>query len=398
MKYFEEHPIVKKAMNEIHDRIPINLIGIHGKLYDPKLFVHPGGTGFIEMCMGCDCSTLFETHHLNKHLADKMLLTLPIVGEYEIQYKYDWNKYANIRSSVFKLFPTRNSREMNFVTKVTLITYVIITFMLHLILLNTIPNFGIWYFFICLSSSFANSIMGAFGHNGIHKMSVSSILLDWNGLSCYEWLYEHVHSHHMYVNTNKDHDAISMMPFLNWIPNKKSLFSAYGKHFVYMIGEIVVVIQGNFVHMVRWKVLKNKKFPIHIRFAPTLFIIRWISHVYMQGVLLGTCSLLICLMFAGYYFTALAHLNHANPHINYTENTHNRHNDFLIHQLTNTININTQFSHLVLYLDRQVLHHLFPTIDHSQLSKIEILKHRHKTMYFLNTRVNETLNKYSISM
>ena len=143
MKYFEEHPIVKKAMNEIHDRIPINLIGIHGKLYDPKLFVHPGGTGFIEMCMGCDCSTLFETHHLNKHLADKMLLTLPIVGEYEIQYKYDWNKYANIRSSVFKLFPTRNSREMNFVTKVTLITYVIITFMLHLILLNTIPNFGI---------------------------------------------------------------------------------------------------------------------------------------------------------------------------------------------------------------------------------------------------------------
>ena len=73
--------------------------------------------------------------------------------------------------------------------------------------------------------------------------------MDFNGLSTPEWLLEHISSHHMYTNTKHDHDAISMMPFLNWIPTKdKSLFSSRGKHIIYLLAEIIVPIQGLLIH------------------------------------------------------------------------------------------------------------------------------------------------------
>ena len=118
----------------------------------------------------------------------------------------------------------------------------------------------------------------------------------------------------MYVNTEYDHDSISMEPFLQWIPHQSqnwlTAYAPYVKHILYAFAEIVVSIQGNLVHRTRWTGLLDPHLPIWIRFAPFLFIVRIGSYFIFQGMSgIATAAMTLC--FAGYFFAYLAHLNHA---------------------------------------------------------------------------------------
>lgn len=194
------------------------------------------------------------------------------------------------------------------------------------------------------------------------------MLLDWNGLSSFEWLFEHVHSHHMHVNTLHDHDAISMRPFLHWLrADGPGLLGARGKHLVYAVGELAVAAQGTLGHRFRWLPLRDGRFPWHLRLAPFAFVLRVLSHLLVQGVWVGGVSLLLSLAFASYYFGYLAHLSHAAPDAKPVDG------DFVAQQTCNTADVDVPSAgrHLALHLDRQVGHHLFPAVDHSRLPALE---------------------------
>lgn len=412
MHFYKKHPIVRKALEDINSQIPHNAIGIRGRLYsisslnDKNVFNHPGGNALIKINEGTDITNLFETHHLNITLAEQYLQKLPHIGFYEQYVKYDFTMYDKLRKIVFNNFNTRKSRKMNNFTKYSLYSYVVLTLFFHYLLLCE-SKYSLKYIILCILSSICNTICGSFGHNGVHNLSLSSLLLDWNGLSSIEWLLEHAHSHHMYTNTEYDHDAISLRPFLNWIPsNNSSFFAEKGKHLIYLIGELVVAIQGNLVHRCRWKLLFKKEYPMFLRLSPFVFISRILSHIIYQGFKFGSITLVICLMIASYYFSYLAHLNHG-----YSEsNESNESNDFVLEQLkhTNDINIDSKLSHLFLMLDRQTIHHLFPSIDHCHLKKVKeiLIKYIQETenskisinsdsLIELNNKVNQTLNDLS---
>ena len=412
MYFYKKHPVVRKAFENINNNIPYDAVGIRGRLYsisslnDKNIFNHPGGNTLIQINEGTDITNLFETHHLNIKLAEQYLQKLPHIGFYKQIIKYDFTLYNKLRKVVLSYFTTRKDRKMNNFTKYSLYIYIILTFIFHILLLNE-SEYSFKYIILCIGSSICNTVCGSFGHNGIHNLSLSSLLLDWNGLSSIEWLLEHVHSHHMYTNTEYDHDAISLRPFLNWIPsNSSSFFAEKGKHLIYLIGELIVAIQGNLVHRCRWKILFKKEYPIFLRFGPLVFISRILSHLIFQGIKFGSITLIICLMIASYYFSYLAHLNHG-----YSEsNESNKSNDFVIEQLkhTNDININSKLSHLFLMLDRQTVHHLFPSIDHCHLKKVKdiLIKYIKDENYSkinlnsnnlveLNNKVNQILNNLS---
>ncbi len=377
---YKNLPILKKALSPLYKGIPDNTIGIYGKLYNVKDFDHPGGKVFLEISLGTDATSLFETHHLNMKHAKKILENIPMVGTYEQINQYDYTSYRAYRDIVFKQFPTRESRSMSFDNRVCMYAIIFITIVAHIILLFQPLNY--FWLPLCILSACLNTICGGYGHNAIHQLNPVSMFLDWNGLSGYEWLLEHIQSHHMHVNTEYDHDSVSMEPFLTWIPNRKKGFInkiTFFMHVLFFFSENIVAINGIFIHRGRWKIVTNKDFPLWMRLAPFMFILRFLGHVVIMGTT-GIITFVTTLCMAGYMFAYLAHLNHT-----YDKDVRP---DFLAHQMANTKDIDTFLkAQYILFLDRQVLHHMFPSIDQTRF----VNKKNGYSIEKLNKLMNKTL-------
>ena len=378
---FKSHPVVKKCIPE--NAIPDDCIGVRGKIYPICNIKHPGGSTFIEMCAGCDATPLYESHHLNIRVANNLLDTLSHTGTYTPSKTYNYGSYSELRRRALNLLPTRASRTMDTSTRCVQTAVVCLTIVAHIRVLNSATIFN------CVLSACLNTVCGGFGHNFLHRLEMGAILLDWNGLSCYEWLHEHVHSHHMYVNTRHDHDALSMEPFLYWLERRgKGILGPRTKHLVYAVAEVVVALQGNLGHRMRWSQLYNPRLPLWLRIAPFLFLLRVFSHVIVQGWVKGGITLFFVMSMASFYFATIAHMSHAVPNgIEY--------DSFLDSQLGNTVDVKveTRFAYLLLFLDRQRLHHLFPSVDHTRLFTLKKIAPSHsKSIRFLNKRVNKVLD------
>lgn len=378
---YKRLPVVNKALCKLNENIPANAIGIHGILYDVSKLNHPGGQVLINMSLGTDATSLFETHHLDIDKAKTIVKMLPILGSYKEYNKYDYLLYTAFKKTILKKFPTRRSRRMDTFQTLKMYMFIALTLLFHYL---NIKNNNIYLFIpFCTFSSYLNAICGGYGHNAVHNVHPVSILLDWNGLSCYEWLFEHIQSHHMHVNTELDNDSISMEPFLIWLPTrktKKGNYSNFLKHGVFLVSEVVVAFDGLFIHKARWSIFNDKRFPMWMRTAPFIFILRFLSHIFFSGIM-GIITFFITLCLSSYLFSYLAHLNH-------TYESDSR-PDFLIHQIKNTKNIkcivNNEF---ILFLDRQVEHHLFPMLDHTVIEKNENNSYNCKE---LNKLLNKTI-------
>lgn len=110
---------------------------------------------------------------------------------------------------------------------------------------------GVFWVALGLLSAIANTLLGAYGHNGVHRVHPHALGLDWNGLSSFEWLSEHVISYHPFVNTERDHDALSMEPILAWLPRRPGVCgraqTSWMRHVVYTFSELLVALQGTCV-------------------------------------------------------------------------------------------------------------------------------------------------------
>lgn len=378
---YKRLPIVYKSLEKLNKNIPSNTIGIHGILYDVSNINHPGGHVFIHTALGTDASSLFETHHLDSNKANLLLEKLPIVGYYKEYNKYEYSSYKILKTEKLKKFPTRSLRRMQPTQSFKLYVFIFMTLTVHF---RLVSNTNIYTMIpYCLLSSYLNAICGGYGHNAVHQLHPVSVLLDWNGLSCYEWLLEHIQSHHMNVNTELDNDSISMEPFLFWLPKRKKnhqKFTLLMKHIVFLISELVVAFNGFFVHRARWSIFRDYNFPVWMRMAPCLFLLRFLSHIAFSGNC-GLFTFFITLCCSSYLFSYLAHLNHTYEN--------DARPDFLLHQLKNTKNINSFLKgEFILFLDRQVEHHLFPSIDQTVLEQNKEYSYSLKE---LNHLLNETI-------
>ena len=349
------HPIVNKAIPP-NSEIPESCVGVRGKLYlVHELLPHPGGAAFIHLAAGTDATALFETHHLNIQKAEARLPSS--VGTYtSCVTEYDFTAYSHLRSQMLTRFPTRQSRRMRFHDRLIMHSCIIATLLLHVYAV-TFRTASLQWLGACIASGIFNTLCGGFGHNGVHSLHPSACLLDWNGLSSFEWLFEHIASHHMFVNTKHDHDAISMEPFVVWIPGRqKPWLPPMGKHLIYAIAEFAVAIQGNLGHRLRWKA--DDRFPMWMRLAPWFFVLRITS--YLAAGWFGLCSAALTLLVAGYSFAFLAHLNHVYGG--------NGLPDFVNQQMINTRDLKPGIGAGILFLDRQRNHHLFPSVDQTLLA------------------------------
>jgi fatty acid desaturase len=187
-------------------------------------------------------------------------------------------------------------------------------------------------------------------------------------LSSAEWILEHLSSHHPFVNTPFDHDAISMLPIVDWLRARRRNVLLYP---ICVVGELVVALQGYAGHRCRWRAVPETA-PAWLRAAPWLFVGRIALYIAAMGVMRGLIALIQTLCIASTYFSWLAHLNHL-PVCHENANESEDVNDtcercFVSHQLKHTVDLDVPVpSVMALRLDRQTMHHLFPTIDHTRL-------------------------------
>lgn len=358
---FKTHPVVAKALAS---NIPEHLILIHGKLYDPASIDHPGGNAWLMTCKGVDATALFESSHINIHAARAMLERLSPVAVFATPDNApltDYTRYACLREIVYKKFPTRSMRRAGRATRLAYALCVLTVASSHIYLLRTIP-FSFQWIVCCFLSAVVNTVWGGMGHNFVHQLDSRAIALDWNGLSSYEWMLEHVISHHPSPNTHKDHDSISMLPLVDWttrgaaVNRARILLRLFLFAVVLFVGEISVAIQGNFGHRCRWKVPDGV--PLWMKLAPYVFVLRCASVILFHGSVPGVMTLFVSLSIASVYFSYLAHLNHA------VGSGYAR--DFVEQQLNNTVDMKPARP-FTLGLDKQTIHHLFPTLDHSRI-------------------------------
>lgn len=343
-------------------------IGIAGEIFDVRAFAkeHPGGEVWLRVSEGLDVTNLFESSHLNMEAVRARLKTLTVCGHYDTPSNDRFASYRHLRAAALATLPTRASRRMDVMGSLQLSAWTAAALGTHAWLLCA-QCFTLPWVMASIAAAVANTVCGGFGHDALHRLSPAAALLDWNGLSSFEWIFEHVLSHHPHVNSPSDHDALSFEPFLRWLPNRPAAMwgdaqTSPFKHLLYFIAEIVVPIQGLFVHRLRWSAARFGA-PKWMVVAPLLFLIRGASLVGFHGLRDGLLTLVLTLMMAGYYFAFLAHESHKN--ISDTSL------DFVMQQLSNTRDIHAINGSLGLFLDRQRLHHLFPTVCHLQLPRLK---------------------------
>ena len=346
---FHSHPIVRRALADLE--VPHGCVGVHGTLYDVQSFGHPGGALWMDLVSGTDATELFEMSHLNISLARRALDRLPTKGTYQRPVQRDYTTYARLRAIVANRAPDRDPPEEH---EGACFQWIWGAIAAHLVLVASRP-FTYQWTGLCIVASLCNSVLGGYGHDALHRLHPRALLLDWNGLSSYEWLLEHVVSHHPHVNTKHDHDACSMEPIVRWNCPRWSNLVAYP---LFSIGEIVVTIHGFVGHRCRWKA--PPRAPAWLRLAPWMFVARVVLHLAFQGIAAGAATLAFTLCLASTYFSYLAHLSHA-PGGDGSEACVVR------HQLRHTADIATDWPQLMLFLDRQTMHHLFPTVPHARL-------------------------------
>lgn len=360
---YESHPVVKRAVEKLHSPVPRDCVGVHGILYCAETLsrVHPGGREWIDLVRGTDATELFETSHLNMERTEKLLHSIPAkgtyeshVGEGEEERPLDFRLYRRLRKVAFSHLPTRESRRSS---GVPFVAWCVVGFLFHSLLFSEHAKQTPLFLSACLLCAVSNTVLGGFGHNYLHRMDARSLALEWNGLSSLEWMLEHVSSHHPYVNTRFDHDAISMEPFVTW--NSPSLTNVL-VYPIFLVGEVIVAMQGYLGHKCRWSSVFISP-PAWLRVAPFVFPARVLLYVGFLGAWRGGVALLLTLVSASFYFSYLAHLSHA-PGRDAKKTV-----CFARHQLNNTIDIDSFSPPLSLFLDRQTMHHLFPTVDHYRL-------------------------------
>ena len=356
---YKLHPIVRTT---VHDVVPDDMICIHGKYYAAKDIDHPGGKAFIAASRGTDATLLFESSHLNIDAAKMLLERLPIRGNGP-KNPTNFDSYARLRKTAFTRYPSRQSRAATRETLQKFNIWFFLTVTSYAMLLYTEP-FTVLWILCCVASAVTSTVLGGMGHNFLHRLDIRAAALDWNGLSSFEWLLEHIVSHHPHPNTTKDHDSISMLPFVRWLPSESNkatwekILNDMLLLLIFFVGEIAVAIQGNLGHRCRWNL--PHEMPRWMAFAPWLFVFRLVGILVTHG-LYGIVTILFSLSIASFYFSFLAHLNHC---VGAAQET----NDFVQQQLCNTIDL-PSFGPYDLGLDRQTLHHLFPTLDHSRIDK-----------------------------
>eukprot|EP00127_Corallochytrium_limacisporum_P003642 Clim_evm30s151 gene=Clim_evmTU30s151 len=404
----------KEKFND-DSQIKPHLWMIHGKLYDLSDFVnrHPGGRDWLLITQGTDCTEAFESHHLDIKKVRLMLkqyevtedsaeLKAKIAGKNELLHKskedtigkhesihnsdfvgdrFTFNEgefYATVRERVYRILKRENAFGPSMAMKFYALGFTL-CFWATMIAAAAKGSMA-----LSLFAGFILVGMMGMGHNFFHqKDSIFLYTYDHSCLSSFEWRVTHACSHHLYPNTGIDFEVRVLEPFIVFFNNQpksivQSKIALFYFHFLFLLGgplqliaRIVRIAMGE--QRMRWE---------NLIIAVELAIFMALSP---GGAMEGIYYFLVMHCFAIYWFISVGVVVHHHTiawHCHDGEETRLAGTrDFGAHQVRATCDHSTDVSvvpAMLLYagLNKHLIHHLFPTIDHSRFDLVhnEVLK------------------------
>eukprot|EP00095_Tigriopus_kingsejongensis_P004718 snap_masked-scaffold763_size101323-processed-gene-0.12 protein:Tk04718 transcript:snap_masked-scaffold763_size101323-processed-gene-0.12-mRNA-1 annotation:"delta-6 desaturase-like protein" len=373
------------AFKRDFDGIDPKLWRIHDDLYDLSDFVdkHPGGRTWIEDTQGTDITEAFEVAHVFGDNLDRILRKYhvrpasgsnPRRSPYTFHPEGFYNTLKKRVQTVLREVGTGPTQSMLVLQDLLMATTV------GLIVLVGLYPCGP----ILLLTALVLGLNCSCAHNFFHQRDNFRMYFgDISGAQSRIWRVSHMLSHHLHTNSPIDVESTSFLPFINWFPvHDKSwpqrLISPLAYGLIYFI-----VFPLNLSRNVRDVVTGVTKFrPEYV--LPWVPLIFWIS--VGHGLIWGLVEWTVMHGVAGLWviFSSLVATHH-HPTVFHGGDVPSKDRDWGICQMDATRDVD---KHGNLFLvatsfGDHLLHHLFPTVDHSKL-------------HLLYPSLNQTMKEFGI--
>ncbi|KAG0565098.1 hypothetical protein KC19_8G164100 [Ceratodon purpureus] len=390
------------------------LTKIHGKWYDLTEFErhHPGGPVALGLARGRDASVMFESHHpfTNRKILDAILAKYEIdasdskhletleqrhgVAEHSFLWPSGFGEALKFQvKEYFQGEATRRNVSIREATKATPARWIEIA-VLAVLYIATFPGFfrGDWRFLILFPLS-----AWLLGVNTFHDATHFALSTKWrvNALvpylypyfsSPFVWYHQHNIGHHSYPNlSERDPDVLHHYWMkrehkdVKWLPEHKKQSTLWYMLFWWAVAvefgmttmEDIWMLQSNLYNeVVPMMAISGPRRMVHV-IGRTLTIV--VIHAWPFLVLDTWTKCFVFAIFPYLFFSCLfmmnTQINHLLPHT-----THAADSDWYKHQVVTAqdFGVGSKFCHLFSGgLNYQVIHHLFPTVNHCHLPQLQ---------------------------
>uniref|UniRef100_A0A146L542 Cytochrome b5-related protein n=1 Tax=Lygus hesperus TaxID=30085 RepID=A0A146L542_LYGHE len=246
-------------------------------------------------------------------------------------------------------------------------------FLLTMTILTSVAASRTGNYFFALTAGVLLSFTTICAHNFFHQRD------HWRRyyfqLSCMSvkgWRVSHAMSHHMFPNTQHDLEVAMFEPWLQWLPKKKLLFWRYVS---WVYSPIVYTLIFPSSILIRWVTTGNDGFPEFVPLlVPAAMMLGsgfWATEVFFSAVYWWIVILLI----ASFTFGLVGiNAGHHHPEVFHDGDIvkSNERMDWGVYQILavqDRLEVSDSILGLVSFGDH-CLHHLFPTLDHSNLASL----------------------------
>lgn len=370
--------------------IPPELWCVHGKLYDLGGFMsrHPGGREWLELTRGSDITDAVETHHLDMGkvqaiLAKTFVRDAPKAKAARAKARFtfaDDDFYRTLKRRAVKVLGASSAGHGPTAAMHAVSATLLAGWLACFVGMCAFGGTALPLLAAAVGATFLHALMGV-GHNFFHQANNAWMyVFDLSLFQSHTWRISHAMSHHLYPNLEIDIEVSSLEPILYYLTNKprNNALVYISFHLFLLFASTADCIRHYCLALIGVDKLRPENVLVWLEVA---------ALSYFQGFGWGIKLFLLHQMLASWLLAALSFAVHRSGEA-WTEGDADPQLDYGRHIVASTSDHSVSCGLLRSFycfagLNYHILHHLFPTVDHSRLKE-------------LNTVFLETLAEFNI--
>ncbi|XP_055706560.1 cytochrome b5-related protein-like isoform X2 [Phlebotomus papatasi] len=344
---------------------------VHDGIYDLTDFVerHPGGREWLEMTRGTDITEAFEAHHINEgpeRLLEKFRIRdAKEPRNFNLTFKED-GFYRTLKRRVREKLKTIDTVTPARLSNLYTDTLLVLTYVMAVAALVTRSY---------LVGSFAGIILTfsvISAHNYFHRRNNWRMyIFNLSFMNFKEWRISHALSHHLYTNSLHDLEISVAEPFLCWIPNPK-VKNTIQRYVSWIYGPVIYALLY-FSEFVKKLVLSKNHLALDDLIPFTVPMVMYLATGENLTTVINTWLYIIL---SGSFVFALIGFNASHHHsaVVHEGDAIRPNSDWGIYQMDTAMDrddINRSHFFTLTVFGQHILHHMFPTLDHGILDKLQ---------------------------